>query len=126
MVIGATNRPDILDEALVRPGRFDRIIEVPIPDQDARKQIFLIHTSKKPLDKDVKIEKILEMTSGMTGAEIAAFVNAAAIGAIKEHIQNSNGSILKVGTKHFEDAIKKVRRNKPGEYLGRGAMGAEQ
>jgi len=125
VVIGATNRPDIVDEALLRPGRFDRILEVPIPDKEARKQIFLIHTSKKPLDADVKLDKLIETTNGMTGADIAAFVNAAAIAAIKEHVQNKD-SKLKVKMKHFDAAIAKVRRKQSGKQVGQAALGAEQ
>jgi transitional endoplasmic reticulum ATPase len=125
VIIGATNRPDILDEALLRPGRFDRMLEVPIPDKEARKQIFLIHTGKKPLDADVKMEKLVDMTDGMTGADIAAFVNAAAMSAIKEHIESKEGK-LRVKMKHFEAAIEKVRRKKSGAHLGPAAIGAGQ
>ena len=108
VVIAATNRPDIIDEALLRPGRFDRILEVPPPDKDARKQIFQIHTKKKPLDSDVKLDKLVEMTDGMTGAEIAAIVNAAAMTAIKEHVKQK-GSKLKISMKQFEGAFNKIR-----------------
>src|ERR671939_1126509 len=82
VVIGATNRPDILDEALLRPGRFDRILEVPKPDKGARKQIYQVHTKKKPLDRDVNLDRLVELTDGMTGTDIAAVVNAAAMIAI--------------------------------------------
>ena len=75
VVIGATNRPDIIDEALLRPGRFDRILEVQAPDKEARKHIFQIHTKKKPLESDVNLDKLIEITEGMTGADIAALVN---------------------------------------------------
>lgn len=108
VVIGATNRPDIIDEALLRPGRFDRILEVPRPDKNARKQIFQIHTKKKPLDSDVKLDKLVEMTDGMTGAEIVAIVNAAAMTAIREHV-NQKASKLKISMKHFEGAFGKIR-----------------
>src|SRR5690348_13317263 len=86
VVIGATNRPDIIDEALLRPGRFDRILEVPFPDNEARKEILKIHTRRKPLDNTVDMDKLVELTNGSTGADIAAIVNAAAMSAIKEHI----------------------------------------
>jgi transitional endoplasmic reticulum ATPase len=113
VVIAATNRPDIIDEALLRPGRFDRILEVPTPDKDARKQIFQIHTKKKPLDSDVDIDKLVERTDGMTGAEIAAIVNAAAMTAIKEHV-NRKGTKLKISMKHFENAFNKIRTKSSG------------
>jgi len=116
VVIAATNRPDIIDDALLRPGRFDRILEVPPPDKDARKQIFQIHMKKKPLDSDVNVDKLVEMTDGMTGAEIAAIVNAAAITAIKEHVEKK-GTKLKVSMKHFEGAFDKVRARPSGKIM---------
>jgi transitional endoplasmic reticulum ATPase len=85
-VIGAKNRPDIIDEALLRPGRFDRILEVPFPDKKAREDILKIHTRRKPLDNTIDIFKLVELTNGFTGADIAATVNAAAMSAIKEHV----------------------------------------
>ena len=111
VVIGATNRPDIIDEALLRPGRFDRTLEVPVPDKEARKQIFHIHTKKKPLDSDVNLDKLLEMTEGMTGADIAALVNAAAMSAIKEHVRQKSDTKLRISMKHFETALNKIRRS---------------
>ena len=108
VVIGATNRPDIIDEALLRPGRFDRILEVPVPDKESRKKIFEIHARKKPLDSDVNLDKLVEMTEGSTGADIAAIVNAAAMTAIKEHLQSKKGK-LKISMKNFEAALNKVQ-----------------
>jgi transitional endoplasmic reticulum ATPase len=108
VVIGATNRPDIIDEALLRPGRFDRILEVPVPDKESRKKIFEIHTRKKPLDSDVNLDKLVEMTEGSTGADIAAIVNAAAMTAIKEHVESKKGK-LKISMKNFEAALNKVQ-----------------
>jgi transitional endoplasmic reticulum ATPase len=110
VVIGATNRPDIIDEALLRPGRFDRILEVPAPDKEARKHIFQIHTKKKPLGSDVNLDKLVEMTEGMTGADIAAVVNAAAMSAIKEHVGQKSGSKLRISMKHFETALNKIKK----------------
>src|SRR5688572_20296242 len=86
VIIGATNRPDILDEALLRPGRFDRLLEIPIPDNNTRKQILQIHLKTKPLASDVDIDKLVSLTDSFTGAEIEALVNAAAIAAVKEHV----------------------------------------
>jgi transitional endoplasmic reticulum ATPase len=109
VVIGATNRPDIIDEALLRPGRFDRLLEVPVPDKDSRKQIFQIHAKKKPLASDVNLDKLVEMTDGMTGADIASVVNAAAMTAIKEHVGRKEGKKLGITMKHFESALDKIR-----------------
>ena len=72
IVIAATNRPDIIDPALLRPGRFDRLLYVPPPDPDSRIQIIKIHTKKKPLDQDVKIEELAGHTDGYTGADISS------------------------------------------------------
>jgi transitional endoplasmic reticulum ATPase len=110
VVIGATNRPDIIDEALLRPGRFDRILEVPAPDKEARKHIFQIHTKKKPLESDVNLDKLVEMTEGMTGADIAALVNAAAMTAIKEHVRQKSGSKLRISMRYFETALNKIKK----------------
>jgi transitional endoplasmic reticulum ATPase len=85
VVIGATNRPDIIDEALLRPGRFDRILEVPLPNKRARKEILEIQTRTKPLDSTVNIDRLVELTESYTGADLAAVVNAAAMAAIREH-----------------------------------------
>ncbi len=117
VVIGATNRPDIIDEALLRPGRFDRILEVPAPDKEARKHIFQIHTRKKPLESDVNLDKLVEMTEGMTGADIAALVNAAAMSAIKEHVRQKSGSKLRISMIHFETALNKIKKKKLGNIL---------
>lgn len=126
VVIGATNRPDIIDEALLRPGRFDRILAIPVPDTSARKEILNIHTRKKPLDASVNLDKLVELTEGYTGADLASMVNTAAMSAIKEHITNikredeeSKGdqdkqqqekAILTIGMKDFEAALKKVKK----------------
>ncbi|MGI0038203.1 MAG: CDC48 family AAA ATPase [Nitrososphaera sp.] len=122
VVIGATNRPDIIDEALLRPGRFDRMLEIPVPDKDARRQILQIHTKKKPLDKSVELDKIVDLTDGMTGADIAAMVNAAAMSAIKEHIsitseaadEKKQESKLTIMMKHFETALEKMKNQRKG------------
>jgi transitional endoplasmic reticulum ATPase len=132
VTIGATNRIDIVDNALLRPGRFDRIVEVPIPDKEARMEILRIHTKKKILDNDVDLGKIVELTEGWTGADIGNMVNTAALSAIKERImadgisgqdqqQDSNTAEksrenkhnkdrLKVSMRHFQSAIEKVNR----------------
>jgi transitional endoplasmic reticulum ATPase len=117
VVIGATNRPDIIDAALLRPGRFDRLLYVPSPDRDSRIQIIKIHTKKKPLADDVDIEKLADHTDRYTGADIASLSSAAVMLALREHISkykdpkeaDSHTQELKIHMKHFEDAIKKIR-----------------
>jgi transitional endoplasmic reticulum ATPase len=96
LVIGATNRLDMVDPALLRPGRFDRIIEVPKPDASGRKHIFEIHTKKKPLASDVDVSKLVQLTEGYTGAEIAAVCNRAAITALKRHVNGEVQSLKDV------------------------------
>ncbi len=111
LIIGATNRLDIVDEALLRPGRFDRIIEVPKPDAKGRKHIFEIHTKKKPLASDVNLDKLVEITDGYSGAEIAAVCNRAAITALRRHVsgQAKNVKDIKITQQDLVDAIDKVR-----------------
>jgi transitional endoplasmic reticulum ATPase len=143
VIIGATNRPDIIDEALLRPGRFDRLLEIPIPDKDARKQILQIHLKRKPLGADVNIDKLVDLTDRYTGAEIEALVNAAAIAAVREYIiakeQKSNKEKdtnteppsgmkekydndkkeeeLEISMKHFKSSLSKIaKKNTPSLY----------
>jgi transitional endoplasmic reticulum ATPase len=111
LIIGATNRLDIVDEALLRPGRFDRIIEVPKPDARGRKNIFEIHTKKKPLASDVDIAKLVEITDGFSGAEIAAVCNRAAIAALKRHVGGKTETIkdIKITQQDLVEAASKVK-----------------
>jgi transitional endoplasmic reticulum ATPase len=117
VVIGATNRPDIIDAALLRPGRFDRLLYVPSPDRDSRIQIIKIHTKKKPLADDVNIEKLADHTDRYTGADIASLSSTAVMLALREHISkykdpreaDKHTQELKIHMRHFEDAIKKIR-----------------
>lgn len=117
IIIAATNRPDIIDAALLRPGRFDRLLYVPPPDKEARMQILKIHTSKKPLAEDVKIDTVANQTEGYTGADIAALASAAVMLALREHIEKYKDpkkaeaakNELKVNMKNFEEATKKIR-----------------
>jgi transitional endoplasmic reticulum ATPase len=116
VVLGATNRIDIIDEALLRPGRFDRILQVPTPDKDARIEILKIHTKKKPLAKDVDIVKLAERTEGSTGADLAAIANSASIGAIKRYLKvhgkepEGGTGEFEVTMADFEEAIKDMKR----------------
>lgn len=114
LIVGATNRLDIVDEALLRPGRFDRIIEVPNPDSKGREQIFKIHSKKKPLSSDVDITKIVELTNGFSGAEIAAVANRAAILALKRHVNTKSKNIkdIKITQQDILDSIEKVKPRK--------------
>ena len=111
LIIGATNRIDMIDPAILRPGRFDRIIEVPLPDSKGRGNIFKIHTKKKPLAKDVDLGKLVERTDGFSGAEIAAIANRAGITALKRYVSGKLHSVkeIEITQKDLMDAIEKVK-----------------
>jgi len=104
VIIGATNRPDLLDSALLRPGRFDRIVLVSIPDAKSRKEVFKLHTKKMPLAKDVKIDELVSKTEGYVGADIESVCREAAMLALREDMTARD-----VKMKYFMEALKKVR-----------------
>jgi transitional endoplasmic reticulum ATPase len=112
IVVAATNRPDMLDPALLRPGRFDRILLVNVPDKDGRKEILKIHTKDMPLTKDVKLETLAEKTEGYVGADIENFVREAAMLALRENIKTKD-----VRKKHFDAALEKVKAS-----VGKGVI----
>ena len=116
VVIGATNRIDIVDSALLRPGRFDRIIEVPLPDTKGRENIFKIHTKKKPLANDVNLTQLVEKTHGFSGAEIEGVCNRAAMAAIKRFVNTKEKSVksIKITQEDLINAISKIKPEKVG------------
>jgi len=101
VVVAATNRPDLLDEALLRPGRFDRIVRVNLPDREGRRHILDLHCRDKPIGDDVDLDQIAEETFGFSGAHLASLVNEAAILAWRE-----GSTVIKQG--HFLEAVDKV------------------
>ncbi len=103
VVLAATSRPDMIDPALLRPGRFDRLIYVPPPDKKARLEILKIHTRKMPIAEDVDLVKLAEITNGFVGADLAALCREAAMLALRENIKSKT-----VEWKHFEEAIQKI------------------
>ncbi|MDP6293168.1 MAG: CDC48 family AAA ATPase [Candidatus Woesearchaeota archaeon] len=104
VIIGATNRPDMVDTALLRPGRFDRIILTPVPDKKTRKAVFDVHLKGMPLDDEVSSDALSQKTEGFVGADIEAICREAAIMAMRTDIKAKT-----ISMKHFEDAMKKVR-----------------
>jgi transitional endoplasmic reticulum ATPase len=104
VVIAATNRPDIIDPALLRPGRFDRLIYVPPPDERARLEILKVHTRKMPLAEDVDLAEIARKTEGYTGADLAAVCKEAALAALRKA-----GKPVGVSKRHFEQALQVVK-----------------
>jgi transitional endoplasmic reticulum ATPase len=103
VVMAATNRPDIIDTSLLRPGRFDRMILISVPDEKTRLEIFKVHTKGMPLAKNVKLEELAEKTEGYVGADIESVCREAAIFALREDINSKEITI-----KHFEKALEKV------------------
>jgi proteasome regulatory subunit len=102
-IIGATNRVDILDPALLRPGRFDRMIEFPIPDEQAREAIFKIHTRNLNIEENIEFKRLVKFTEGATGADIKAICTESGMFAIRKDVD-------KIINKDFLDAIDKVMK----------------
>jgi len=123
VVMAATNRPDIVDTALLRPGRFDRLLYIPLPDRGSRLHILQIHTMHMQLAGDVNLLNLADITEGYTGADIALFVSAAALIALEEHISkypnpeeaDKNANDMKLFMKHFEESMQKIRPLSPQE-----------
>ncbi|MEM1769611.1 MAG: CDC48 family AAA ATPase [Nitrososphaerota archaeon] len=105
IVIGATNRPNALDPALRRPGRFDREIEIGIPDKKGRKEILQIHTRGMPLADDVNLDKLAEMTRGYTGADLAALCREAAMKAIRRILPSIDFSEERIPSEILENLV---------------------
>jgi len=117
VVLAASNRPDIIDPALLRPGRFDVQLELPVPDEKARLGIFKIHTKDKPLANDVKLESLAKITEGLVGSGIEGICRSASMLAIREFVNElgsrpeaSEISAFKIAAKHFEQALETVRK----------------
>jgi transitional endoplasmic reticulum ATPase len=110
VIIGATNRPDLIDQGLLRPGRFDKLLLVPVPDEKARLEIFKIHTKSVPLAKDVDLKGLAKKTVDWVGADIESMCREAAMIALKETM-DSGGHLQskKVALKHFEGALEKIK-----------------
>jgi len=131
VVIGATNRPNSIDPALRRPGRFDREVEISVPDKNGRLSILKIHTRNMPLDKSVDLDKLASVTHGFVGADLNALAKEAAMSVLRKvlpKIQPKNGEKdreipeeilkeLKITDKDFDDALKNVRPSAMREVL---------
>jgi len=114
VVIAATNRAELVDPALLRPGRFDRIIYVPPPDLNARKEIFKVHLRKVPLAPDVNVDELASITEGYTGADIEAVVREAAMLKLREKLEPGP-----VEMKHLLKALEKIRPSLTKEDMER-------
>jgi transitional endoplasmic reticulum ATPase len=125
VVIAATNRPDMLDPALLRPGRFDRLVRIPTPDLEGRKQVLRIHTAKKPLAEDVDLDDLARRTDGYSGADLAALTNEAVMLAIRELVAKNKDVTTdelkeaRISMAFFNRAMEKVKpvsRSDLGRY----------
>ncbi len=122
IVLAATNRIDMVDPALLRAGRSDKLIFIPLPDKAARLQIMQIHRRGKPLHADVNLEKIADMTDGLSGADLASVVNTAVSQVLQEFIAHyptpaeaqKHVAEALVEMRHFEEAIRKVKTSRGG------------
>ena len=104
MVIGATNRPDMIDPALIRSGRFDRLVMIGEPDTEGREQILRIHTGDTPLSPDVSLRELAEITDGYVGSDLESIAREAAIEALREA-----DDAEEVEMRHFRQALDSVR-----------------
>jgi len=115
IVLAATNRPDLVDSALIRSGRFDLLLEAPIPDEKTRLRIFEIHTKDKPLNKDVDLKGLSKKTGGMVGSDIEFICRKASMLAIKEFLstdRRAQSIEFKISKRHFEEALKASKNQK--------------
>jgi transitional endoplasmic reticulum ATPase len=115
VVIATSNRPDLIDSALLRPGRLDRHVHVPVPDEDARRAIFDVHTREKPLAEDVDLDELARQTKGYVGADVEAVAREAAMAATREFVTSVDpadidGSVgnVRIDAEHFEQALEEV------------------
>ena len=111
LVLGSTNRPDLIDLAILRPGRFDFVIEIPKPDRQAREEIFKVHTQNKPLARNVRLESLAAETEGLVGADIASICQKASLLAIREFLESEEPDLEKlvIDKKYFMAAMKDAR-----------------
>ena len=128
VVIAATNRVDMIDTALLRPGRFDKIVYIPNPDKTTREKILQIHVKGKPISDDIDLKRLVDMTEGFSGADVSSVANTALSLVLHDYIQKypspeealKHTSEARVSIRHFEDAVKNVRRQremKPEEKM---------
>ncbi|RME79614.1 MAG: AAA family ATPase [Methanobacteriota archaeon] len=115
-VIAATNRADMIDPALLRPGRFDKLIEVPLPDKEARLQILKVHVKNMPLSKDVDLDEIAGMTDGFSGAELEDLTREAGMMLIRERLKSKKKA--KITMDHFVEAFRKIEKVRRAESGG--------
>ena len=132
VVLAATNRIDMVDPALVRPGRFDKVVAIPMPDKEARRQILSINMEGKPIAPEVKkdVQSLVDMTEGLSGADVAALVNTAVSMVLQEYVAKypkpddakKHLEEAIVTYEHFKDAVKKVRSSRESKPMEKVAV----
>jgi transitional endoplasmic reticulum ATPase len=112
VVLGATNRLDMVDPALLSPGRFDVVVELPTPDRDTRRDIFAVHTRGKPLAPDVDLETLADLTEGLVGGDIASICRRATMLAIRDHVERAGEEkAVQIAARHFRQALEAVMKS---------------
>jgi transitional endoplasmic reticulum ATPase len=122
MVLAATNRPDLLDQALCRPGRFEHIVELPLPDESVREQILAIHCRKRKLDTDINLAELARQTAGMSGTELRSLCDQAARQAIRASItasQSAEFAPFAINQAHFAAALRTARKRTTDDKHGK-------
>jgi transitional endoplasmic reticulum ATPase len=114
-VIAATNRPDLIDPALLRPGRIDMKVEVPLPDEKARRQIFDVHTANMPIAKEVNTDDFIKRTDNWSGADIEGLCREAGLNAIRESLKSD---VISISKNHFENAFKTIEKRQKAVGFG--------
>jgi transitional endoplasmic reticulum ATPase len=123
VVLAATNRPDLVDRSLLRPGRFDRLIYIPLPDIVSRKEILKIHLSKMPISENVTVEWLAEITENYSGADIENLCREAGMLALREHIKPGMSKEelilddITINKDHFEKALERIKPHLSREML---------
>ncbi len=117
LVLGATNRLDLIDPAILRPGRFDLLLEIPLPDRPGRRQIFAVHLRNKPLAAQMEVDQLVEQTDGFTGADIEAVCRGAALEAVRRVLETTKGeavdeTTISIGPEHLQSALEEARKSK--------------
>jgi transitional endoplasmic reticulum ATPase len=112
VVLGATNRLDMVDSALLSPGRFDVVVDLPLPDRDTRRAIFSVHTTGKPVAPDVDLDKLADLTEGLVGGDLASVCRRATMLAIRDHVEQPAGQsqAVQLAAHHFQQAVVAVTK----------------
>jgi transitional endoplasmic reticulum ATPase len=131
VVLGATNRLDMLDPGLLSPGRFDLVVDLPMPDRETRRAIFAVHTQGKPLAPDVELDTLADLSDGLMGGDIASICRRATMQAIRDHVEQPDGEQKGVllSARHFRralEAVMKASQYARGQRLWREAPVTER